>query len=384
MSTPNVLKASEGFDIYPDGVMIQDWPWTVSGGGATTPTVASGAGVFGGKALSFNRGTTYAEALRYRFPSTGMLIRNNATNAGKSVWGYNIWYRCDTIPTNTVVNTITSLGTSANAAQLMPILGLSNTVANGLQLAFPSTVANLTTSPYQMAIQTGVWYWISIRFVVFPNAQLFASYTVNGIPIQDNVPITFGSDPFSTNIVDQIVMFGGGVLGTYSEDDFVMQTSSGADADWPPGNTAGTANNPTINSVTNLTPRRIYAIPITANGSITEWTPSDPLLENWEAATQTGESVEALDADQTDLYKGTVPGGATITDCIGVVARASTNKYLSVQPSMKETAAGAVVNNPGVVSKGTARFISVQEQTPSNTVWTPTLINDAEFGQTSL
>lgn len=383
MGTPNVMKAAEGYDIYPDGVMVTDWPWTAVGT-TTTPQIVSGAGVFGGKALSFNRGAAFTEGLRLRFPSTGMWIRNNATPAGKSVFGFNTWFRQDTLPTNTVVNPLMYWGTSASAGQALPLLGISNTVANGLQLAFPSTVANITTSPYQMAISLNVWYWLSLRFVVYPNAQCFASYTVNGIPIQENVPITFASDPMSTNVINQIVFNGGGVAGFYSLDDTVIQASSGADADWPAGFTSGAPNNPTINSITNLSPRRIYPIPITANGSASQWTPDDPLLQNWEAATQQGHSVEALDADLTDLYKATVNSGDVITDCIGIVARASTNKYLNVEPATKDSSTDPQVNNPGVVSKGTAKFVSVMEQTQGNQPWTTALIQGAEFGQHSL
>lgn len=384
MSTPNVLKAGEGFDIYADGVMAQDWPWTVSGGGLTTPQIVSGAGPFSTKALSYNRGTTYGEALRYRFPSTGMWNRNNATTAGKSVFGANFWYRCEAAPTTTTTTPIAAWGTTAASAQTIPLLGISKTVAGGTQLAFPSTVASIATSPYLFPINVNVWYWLSIRFIVYPNAQCFASYTVSGVPLQENVPITFGSDPMGTNLCNQIVTYGGGVLGTWSMDDMIIQASSGADADWPAGFTTSVPNNPVMSNIVNITPRRIYSIPITANGSSSQWTPDDSGLQNWQAATQTGHNVEALDADLTDLYKGTVNSGDTITDCIGVVARASTNKYLNVEPSTKDTSASAQVNNPGVVSKGTSRFISLMEQTQGNQPWTQALIEGAEFGQHSL
>lgn len=384
MGTPNVMKAAEGFDIYPDGLLVQDWPWTVLPAGTNTPQIVAGAGVFGGKSLAFNRGTTFGEACRYRFPSTAQWMRNSASASGKAVFGFNAWFRQETLPTNTTVNALASWGTTANSAQLLPLLGISNTVANGLQLAFPSTVAAIGTSPYQMAVSLNVWYWLSLRFIVYPNAQCFASYTVNGIPIQENVPITFGSDPVSTNVVNQIVFNGGGVAGTYSLDDMVIQESSGADTDWPAGFTTGTPNSPTMTSITNLSPRRIYPIPVTGNGSVNQWTPDDELLQNWQAATQTGHSVEALDADLTDLYKATVGAGDTITDCIGVIARASTNKYLNVEPSTKDTSAGPQVNNPGVVSKGTAKFVAVMEQTQADQPWTEALIEGAEFGQHSL
>ncbi len=383
MGTPNVMKAAEGFDIYPDGLIVQDWPWSVLPAGTNTPQIVSGAGVFGGKSLAFNRGTTLGEACRYRFPSTAQWMRNSAAATGKAVFGFNVWFRQDTLPTNTAVNTLLSWATTAST-QSIPFLGISNTVAGGLQLAFPSAVGNVTTSPYQMAISLNVWYWLSLRFIVFPNAQCFASYTVNGIPIQDNVPLTFTSDPLSANVANQILFSGGGVAGTYSLDDMVIQSSSGADADWPAGFTEGVPNSPNMTSISNLTPRRIYPIPITANGSSTQWTPDDELLQNWQAATQEGHSVEALDADLTDLYKATANPGDNITDCIGVVARASTNKYLNVEPAMKDTAASAQVNNPGVVSKGTARFISLMERTQGDQQWTKALIEGAEFGQHSL
>lgn len=384
MGTPNVMKAAEGFDIYPDGLMVQDWPWTTQSAGTNTPQIVSGAGVFGGKSLAFNRGTAFSQGIAYRFPSTAQWMRNSASPSGKAVFGFNTWFRQDTLPANTTVNSIITWGASANLGVVLPLLGISNTVANGLQLAFPSTVASIATSPYQMAISLNVWYWLSLRFIVYPNAQCFASYTVNGIPIQENVPITFASDPMSTNVVNQIYFNGGTPSGNYSLDDMVIQASSGADADWPAGSTSGTPNNPTMASITNLTPRRIYPIPVTANGSVNQWTPDDPLLQNWQAATQTGHSVEALDADQTDLYKGTVGASDNITDCIGIVARASTNKYLNVEPATKDNAGATQVNNPGVVSKGTAKFLTVMEQTQANQVWTKALIEGAEFGQHSL
>lgn len=384
MSTPNVLKAAEGLDIYPDGVIAQDWPWTVSGGGLTTPQIVSGAGPFGTKVLSFNRGTTYAEGLRYRFPSTGMWTRNNATTAGKSVFGFNMWYRCDTVPTTTTTTPIVAWGTTAASAQTIPLLGISQTSGGGTQLAFPSTVASIATSPYLFPINTGVWYWVSIRFIVYPNAQCFASYTVSGVPLQDNVPITFGSDPMGTNICNQIVGYGGGVLGTWSMDDMLIQASSGADADWPPGFTTGVPNNPVMASITNITPRQISLGTISGDGSFSQWTPDTIGLPNWQAATQPGHNVEALDANLTDTYKATVSSSVTLTDCIGVVVRATTNKYLNVEPATKDSSASAQVNNPGVVSKGTSRFISLMERNQADQVWTKTTIEAAEFGQHSI
>ena len=383
MATPNFIAAAEGFDIYTDGVIAQDWPW-FTGTAANTGQITSGTGTFTGKSLTMNRGATALTlGQTYQFPNGGTFQRNNTATNGKSLYGINFWIRIDAVQATLAGSNLLYLTSSANTAQVLPLLGILNNTTNGLNLLFPSTVASIATTPYMMAIQTGVWYWISIRFAVYPNAQLRATYVVNGIPIQENVALAFATDPISTNVCNRLAFMGGTTNVTYSMDDLVIQAVNGSMSTWPSGFTTGTPNDPAINDLPLLSPRRIYAIPANANGSVTEWTPTNG-LPNWQAATQAGESVEALDAELTDLYKFDVPPTATLTDVVGVVARASTNKYLSVTPTMKQTAASAQVDSPGVVTKNTSRFISVQEQTPDNQAWTTALIEGAEFGQKSL
>ncbi len=384
MATPNILKAAEGFDIYQTGPLVTNYPWKVITS-ANVPQIATGAGVFGGSALVFNQGSANGQAIAYQFPSSGQFMRNSAANTGVFMYGVNLWFQCTVAPTTTTALPIVQWSTMSATTSVIPAIGIMNPTSGGLQLALASTVAGIATSPYTVPISTGTWYWISAVFVGYPNAQLYASYTVNSVPVQQNISLTFGSDPLSTNICNSLVFYGGGTsLGQYKIDDLVIQASSGADTDWPPGN--GGTSTPTVPNIANfpiISPRQIFAVPYTANGSITQWSTSDGVTPNYEAVQTSGEYVQATASGQTDLYKISADS-IPLTDCIGIVQRANSNKYLSIGPSMKTTSGSSVIQNPGVVAKGVSSFITVQEQNVGNATWDAAGLDAAEFGQTAL
>jgi hypothetical protein len=390
MATPNIIKNGVGFDTigYPSGTLATNWPWRIITS-ASAPSIVTGAGAFSGNALAFNAGSTPAQAAAYFFPSTGQFMRNSTANTGVYMYGMNFWLNCTVAPTSTTALPLVQWSTQASLTSVIPCLGIMNPTSGGLQIAFPSTVASIATSPYTLPISTGTYYWVSCAFVGYPNGQLFATYTVNGITLQSNVAITYGSDPISTNICNAAVFYGGGTtMGQYEIDDLVIQASSGADSDWiPGGGGTSTPTSPTMAQFPIMSPRRIYNLPLTSNGSVTQFTTMDGgTTPNWQAASEGGSAyTQATATGQTDLYKTSAASGiSNLTNVIGLVVSSNTNRYLSVEPTERDSSTGTIVQNPGIVSKGVSSFISVQEQNQSGAVWSATTIGNAEFGATSI
>jgi hypothetical protein len=382
------MAAAEGFDKYSTGIVGANFPW-FPGVTANTAQITAGTGAFPtgtpNNALSMNRGATaLTQGLTYQFPSNATFQRNNTATNGKALFAFNSWVRVDSAATTIAASNLLTLTTSTNTALAVPLLGISNDTTNGLNLLMPSTVAGISTSPYRIAIATAVYHWMTVKFAVYPNAQMKASYYIDTIPIQENVSITFGSDPLSTNIMNRLGIWSGTTACSWSLDDMVIQCVDGSDPTWPSGFTGGVPNDPNLTDLPTLTPRRIPKLTATADGSLTQWTSDDGTTPNWEAATTSGHFVQAADSGLTDLYKFEVPAGIVVSDCTGIIVSANTNKYLSVEPATKDNSGASLVNNPGLVSKGVSSFQTVLEQTQANQTWTTALIEGAEFGQTSL
>lgn len=390
MATPNFIKDFVGFDAMQTGIVVQDFPHYVIGA-TYAPQITTGTGKFAGQGLSCNRApsTTVGVGIQRQFPSTSVMINtpNTSDPANKALWQWSGWLRIDTIAATLAASPIVSLTSSGSASTAaIPLIGVLNNTSNGLNLVFPtnmSSLASLATSPTLVAIQTGLYYFISIRITSgMATSQIRASYVVSGATIVDNGTITMTATPTGTNPVNRWQQHSS-TNYTYTLDDVTVQTVNGTDADWPGGFTDEVPNLPVgAGDMPVMTPRRVYLASATANGSINEWESSNSEVPNYQAATNGVDFVQATDSGQTDLYKFTVDAGAT--DILAVNYNASSNKYLSVNPSLKYTSAGSQVDNPGVPQKGSNRILTVVEQADTDTPWTVASFEAAEFGQISL
>lgn len=383
MAAPNHIVAFEGLNGYQDGTVIADYPWYPNGTSLTIGRIASDLGAFpSGKGLCMDQGTNWNLSHTYHFPNGGTFVRNNTNADGKGLFGFNGWVRILSAASAISPTNLITFTTNSSPTQAMPIVGLSNTSGDGLNLLFP-TSTSISSNPHRLPIQIGVYYWLSVRFALYPNSQLRASYFINDIPIQENVVCSFTADPIGTTTCNRVGFFGGNNICSYVVDDFVIQATNGGLPSWPAGFVGVTPNNPTVDHLPRITARRINDVQIVSNGSVNEWTPSDPLLQNWEAAASKTEHVESTAAGQIDLYKFNVPTGPTTEDILAIKVKTKTDKYFSVEPVMKEAAGTAA--KTGIVEKGPSAISMILEQPPSgNVAWTPGSINSSEFGNKSL
>jgi len=380
MAVPQFIAAAEGFDIYPNGALAGNHPWYVTDA-TRQGQINSSAGAFGGAALTFpvsGLTASLVSGFEYQFPSTMQMIRGNTTTAGKAAFAVNGWLNVATMSAGS--GTLLALGTAGVPGSFYPLLNISNSTSGGTNLQFPTNINSPTSAPYNFNIQLNTQYWIQLAFSFYSasatasSAVLQATYTINGTALQQDIPVTWSADVFTTGQIANRLKFYASNFISYFWDDLVIQSVSGADASWP----LGAGVNPTPEAVPSMSARRIYAIPATGNGSVTQWTPSGA-QPNWQSATDpTGANfVTASAAAQTDTYKWNAPA---ISDARCVVVRGTSNRYQNINASYKTSAGSGVTSM--LTSNGPSRYIGIAETDGTNP-WTTASINAGEFGQTS-
>lgn len=375
------IVAQEGFDIYDDGPIKTEYPWR-RGGTNNIPTITSGMGAFEStKGLTFNTGTGHTVGAYYTIPNLGTYGGTNGSAASdKHLFGLNFWIRI-----NSVLPSLSNTAILGRNNTRFQYLGISNNASEGLSLLFPTTMnttSGVTSAPLKMSIELNQYYWVSLRFS-FNNGEFRGSYAVNGIVVFDDVVITPNSSNYA--VTQELCMYGNNAQFNYSLDDLVIQSSNGSLMDWPAGFIAGVPNKAQLSDLNLVSPRRIFLANAISNGSVNEWESSNPELQNFEAVTSEDAFVEALNSDQTDLYKFQVDNnGVTVNDVLAVTARFNSNKYRNVEPSVRGSVESPIIHNPGVSTKGAKLNISVQETAPDGTKWTVEKIEQTEFGQHSL
>ncbi|WP_391857504.1 hypothetical protein [Vibrio cidicii] len=201
-----------------------------------------------------------------------------------------------------------------------------------------------------------------------------ATYTINGATVQQDIPVTWSADNFTTGQIANRLKFFASNFVSYFIDDLVIQSVSGADPTWPLG--AGVW--PTPETEPAISARRIYAVNATGNGSLTQWTPSGA-EPNWQSATDTtgANYVTANATGQTDTYKWNIPA---VSDVRAVVMRGNSNRYQNIQGSFKTSSSSGVTQM--TTANGPSRYIAVAETDGTNP-WTTASLTAGEFGQTS-
>ncbi len=281
---------------------------------------------------------------------------------------------------NTGSGTLLGLGTAGVPGSVYPLLNISNTTAGGVNLQFVTNINSPTSAPYNFNIQLNTYYWVQLQFAYHsPSstataAVLQATYTINGTTLQTDIPVTWSADVFSgTQVANRLKFYCSNFI-QYFVDDLMIQAASGADANWPLA--AGTY--PTPETAPAISARRLYALTATANGSLTQMTPSGS-EPNWQSATDpTGANyVTATATGQTDTYKWTAPA---MSDIRAVTIRGNSNRYQNLNGTFKTSSTSGVTQM--TTSNGPSRYIGVAETDGTNP-WTTASINAAEFGQTS-
>jgi hypothetical protein len=379
MAVAQFIAGAEGFDIYGSGNIPANYPWFVTDAtrqGQINPT----AGAFGGSALTFpmsGLSASLASGFEYQFPSSLVMTRGNTTANGKGVFAINGWLNVSSMTTGS--GTLLGLGTAGATGVAYPLLNISQSATAGTNLQFVTNINSPSSAPYNFNIQLNTYYWISMQFAFYStssatsSAVLLATYTINGTTIQQDIPVTWGGDVFtSVQFANRLKFYASNFI-THFWDDVVVQAVSGADTNWP---LAGGVN-PTPEAVPTISARRIYAVSASANGSLSQWTPSGA-QPNWQSATDpTGANyVTATDTALTDTYKWSAPA---VSDVRAVVIRGNSNRFQNVNGSFKASG-GALTQMP--TNNGPSRYIGVCENDGTN-AWTQTSINAAEFGQTS-
>lgn len=380
MAVAQFIAAQEGFDIYSSGAIPANYPWYVTNT-AQQGQINATAGAFGGGALTFpvsGAGASLAAGFEYQFPSTMSMIRGNTASAGKGAFAISGWFSVASMSVGS--GTLLALGTAGIPGSFYPILNISNTTTGGTNLQFVTNINTPTSAPYNFNIQLNTYYWIQIQFSYYSasttasSAVLMASYSINGTSLLTDQVVTWGSDVFSgTQVANRLKFYASNFI-SYFWDDMVIQAVSGADSTWP----LGTGVNPTPETVPGISARRIYALTATANGSLTQMTPSGS-EPNWQSATdKTGANyVTATAAGQTDTYKWTAPA---MSDIRAVTIRGNSNRYQNLTGSFKTSSAGTLMQMN--TNNGPSAYIGVAETDGTN-AWTTASINAAEFGQTS-
>jgi hypothetical protein len=380
MAVAQFIAAQEGFDIYNSGNIPANYPWFVTNT-AQQGQINTSAGAFGGGALTFpvsGAGSSLATGFEYQFPSTMSMIRGSTASAGKGAFAINGWLNVNTMSAGS--GTLLALGTAGVPGSYYPLLNISNTTSGGTNLQFVTNINTPTSAPYNFNIQLNTYYWIQMQFAYYStsstasSAVLLASYSINGANLLTDQAVTWGSDAFSgTQIANRLKFYASNFI-SYFWDDLVIQAVSGADATWP----LGAGVNPTPETLPAISARRIYALSATANGSLTQFTPSGA-EPNWQSATdKTGANyVTATAAGQTDTYKWNAPA---MSDIRAVTIRGNSNRYQNLTGSFKTSSAGTLTQMN--TNNGPSLYIGVAETDGTN-AWTTASINAAEFGQTS-
>ncbi len=392
MATPLFIKDTFGMEADPVGILAQNFPNYIPNP-ANAPQITAGTGKFNGQGLSCNRAAsaTFAVGFQREFQSTG-LITNTVTagaanNAQKSLFGWSGWIRLDTVAASLAASPILSLtsGALANTTNL-PLMGVLNNTTNGLNLVFPTNYSSFATSPVMVAVQTGLYYFVTIRVsgAVAANT-LQTTVTVSGAVIRDNLATTYSSNLFTTNVINRWQTHTSTAC-TYTLDDCPMQQVDGTNPAWPSGFTSGEANLPALgsNTLPLMTPVRSYPRPLTANGSINQWETSAAGVPNYQAVSNGTDFVQATDSGQTDLYLFNPTVTPAMTGIRSVQITETSDKFLSVKPVLKYAAGDATTTDFDVVSKNTRRIIAVKEQGAGNIAFTPATLATLETGNTSL
>ncbi|QDH83706.1 hypothetical protein [Achromobacter phage Motura] len=392
MARPKKIASFQTWNDLPLGIIQQRHPFYVLDA-TRTPQVTTGTGKYPGYGLSVNRApsATTAAAMRVRFPSTGILNNGSGSaNANKALFQWAGWVRFNTVANTLAAQPVIGIGSSATAATVFSsIIGILNNTTNGLNLLFPTNLSAIGTSPIMVAIQLGVYYWIDVRLYCDNTAvaadRVKATYRISGATVADNVSVTLIAGTSPNNVTDSWLPFSSTSFD-YSLSVQTMSAVSGADADWPPGFTTGTANSAVsgANTLPEMKPQQFGKLTADADGSIIQWQSSAPGVDNYVAATNGTDFVQALQSDETDLYKFVPPVGVTLANVNAVKYRLQTNKYMSVLPSMKDTAADPLQTGNGVVDRGIGALSMIVEQGKDDTAWTDASIRAAEFGQTSV
>lgn len=374
------IAAAEGFDIYPSGTIAANYPWFTTNS-AIAGQINLSAGAFGGAALTFpvsGAPTSLTSGFEYQFPSTMQMIRGNTATSGKAAFAFNFWLNVNSM--NPGSGTLLALGTAGVPGSWYPLLNISNSSSGGTNLQFVTNINSPTSSPYNFNIQLNTYYWIQLQFSYYSttstasSAVLTATYTINGTTLQQDIPVTWSADNFTAGQIANRLKFFASNFVSYFVDDLVVQNVSGADAAWPLG--AGVW--PTPETEPAITARRIYAVAATANGSVTQWTPSGA-EPNWQSATDTtgANYVTANATGLTDTYKWNVPA---VSDVRAVVIRGNSNRYQNIAGSFKTSSSSGITQM--TTANGPSRYVAVSETDGTNP-WTTTSLNAGEFGQTS-
>jgi hypothetical protein len=252
----------------------------------------------------------------------------------------------------------------------LPLLGLSNSVAGGLNLVLPSTTANLTNAPHLLSISPSSYVWVGVYFSYKPTGLLTATMCLSGGVIFKDLPVTWSTDIFSAGQVANRLKFYSAVTAPWQLDDLIIHAVSSADANWP----APASLNPEV--LPQYTPRQISVAVATGNGTVDQMTPSGT-EPNYQSATDpTGNnSVVANAINQTDRYTWST----SAADIKAVVYRGASSRYSQLSAVQ---AVGGVQTTMPVTLSGPNEFIGISEN-DGTALWTAASIGAAEFGQTS-
>ena len=374
------IAGQEGFDIYPSGALAASFPWFITNT-ALNAQINTSAGAFGGGALTLPTSgapSTLTSGTEYQFLSTMQMVRGNTAAGGQGVFGISGWFNVTSMTAGS--GTLLGIGSSLNTALAYPLLNISQNSTTGLNLQFITNINSPTSAPYNFNIQLNTYYWVTMTFAYYSTSTtastgtLLATYTVNGATILQDQPVTWSADTFNaTQPLNRLKFYGSNFI-SYFWDDLMIQAVSNADTVWP----VASGSYPTPETVPNISPRRIYSIPATGNGSVTQWTPSGS-EPNWQSATDTtgANYVTATATGQTDTYKWNCP---TVGDVRCVSIRGNSNRYQNIVGTFKTSNTSGQTNM--TTNNGPQRYISFAETDGTNP-WTTTTINAGEFGQTS-
>lgn len=370
----------DGLNVLPNGKLTTRYPWSQVG--TQTGSIVAGAGAFtGAKGLTMDATGNLAQCLTYAFPNFGTFQRNNTSNTGKGLYGFGTWLRIDSAATTLAATTLIGFS-SLLTAGVIPLVVVTKSVALGLELCFPTNLTTPASNPIKVGLTEGTNYWFYAKYAIYPNGQIRASYYLNNIPVQENLTITMTTDPLSTSPMDRVVFFGGTTQCQYTVDDIVVQAVHGDRADWPAGFNGAIPNDPLITQLPMVSSRRVRDLDLIANGSVNQFTSTDPLLQNWEAAKSTTAKVQSTARDQVDLYK--VNATAQMNDIMAVKFQIVTDTYFSLTSAMKDKAADPVSSAVGILNRGGSALSYVMEKTHNGEAWDNTKITDGEFGLKTL
>jgi len=212
----------------------------------------------------------------------------------------------------------------------------------------------------------GSWSYVEVKLTISTAANPVFSGQADGVPLTFAAQLPFNTAALGVNGFDRLEV---GVVPGWYFDDMYLNDNTGAE------------NN------NFLGPRRVYALPYSGSGALSEWTAAGG------AATKLLALTDGIDATQVSATADgqrellTVPNMPALqtVDAIrfDLLASQSVPSSSTVQSAARMGATNYDLRSHTVQSTVPRPLMAVMNRRPDGTVWTPSNIADVQFGARS-